>query len=68
MTINELAELLTPIGCGPLASRTQNNNGVLRFGVSTLCGAVSTRGITVLVLGLLELWRYGRISNPEMGL
>ena len=28
MTVNELAEVLTPIGCGPLASRTPINNGV----------------------------------------
>ena len=28
MTVHELAELLTPIGCGPLALRTQINNGV----------------------------------------
>ena len=28
MTVNELAELLTPIGCDPLASRTTINNGV----------------------------------------
>ena len=26
MTVNELAELLAPIGCGPLASRTLINN------------------------------------------
>ena len=45
MTINKLAELLTPVECGPLASRTQ---------IDTLCGVVSTRRITVLVPGLLE--------------
>ena len=55
MTVNELAKLLTPIGCDPRASRTPINNGVPGDGVSTLCGAVSTRGITVLFLGLLEL-------------
>ena len=67
MTVNELAELLIPIGCGPLASRTPINNGSPRGGVSTLCGAVSTRGITVLVPGLLEIYRYGNISDPGMG-
>ena len=28
MIVNELAELLTPIGCGRLASRTPIDNGV----------------------------------------
>ena len=28
MTVKELAELLTPIGCGPLASRTPINDDV----------------------------------------
>ena len=28
MTVNEIAELLTPLGCGPLASRTPTKNGV----------------------------------------
>ena len=55
MAAYELAELLTPMGCGPLASPTPINNGAPRVGVSTPCAAVSTRGITVLVLGLLEL-------------
>ena len=54
MTVNELAELLTLIGYGLLASRTPITNGVPRV-VSTPCGAVSTRGITVLVPGLLEM-------------
>ena len=35
--------------------------------VSTPCGAVSTRGICVFVPGLLELCRYGRISDLGMG-
>ena len=55
MTVNELAEVVTPIGFGPLASRNPIDNGVPRVGVSTLRGTVSTRGITVLVPGLLEL-------------
>ena len=54
MTVHELAEL-TPIGCGPLASRTPINNGAPWGGVSTLCGAISTHGTTVFVSGLLEL-------------
>ena len=37
------------------------------IGVSTPCGAVSTRGICVFVPGLLELKRYGRIYDPGMG-
>ena len=28
MTVNELAELLTPNECGPLVARTPINNGV----------------------------------------
>ena len=36
------------------------------LGVSTPCGAVSTCGINVLVPGLLEVQRYGRISDPGM--
>ena len=43
------------LGVNPLASRTPINNGVPRVGVSIPCGAVSTRGITVLIPGLLEL-------------
>ena len=35
-------------------------------GVSTPCGAVSTRGITVFVRGLSELHMYGGISQPGM--
>ena len=50
MTVDELAELLVPIGCGPLASRTPINNSVPLVEVCTPCGAVLTRGITVLVL------------------
>ena len=38
-----------------------------RVGVFTPCVAVSTRGTTVFVLGLLELQVYARISNPGMG-
>ena len=36
-------------------------------GVSTLCGAVSTRGITVFVPAMSELYMYGGISEPGMG-
>ena len=36
-------------------------------GVSTPCGAVSTRGITVFVPGLSYLYIYGGISDPGMG-
>ena len=38
-----------------------------QVGVSTPCGAVSTTGATVFVPGLLELYMYGRISDPGMG-
>ena len=37
-------------------------------GVSTSCGAVSTRGIDVFVTGSSELKRFGRISNHGGGL
>ena len=66
MTLAELAELLAPIGCGPLATRTPINNSVPLFGVSTPCGTVSTGGVSVFVPGLLELQRYGRIYDPGM--
>ena len=36
-------------------------------GVSTPCGAVSTRGITVLFLRLLKLYVYGSVYDPGMG-
>ena len=36
-------------------------------GFSTPCGAVSTRGITVFVPELSELYMYGRISEPGAG-
>ena len=42
----------------------QSPSGV---GVSTPCGAVSTREIYVFVPRLLELYRYGRIRDPGMG-
>ena len=35
-------------------------------GVSTSSGAVSTRGTTVFIPGLLKLSLQGRISDPEM--
>ena len=38
-----------------------------QLGVSTSSGAVSVRGITFFVPGLLELSLYGRISDPGMG-
>ena len=41
-----------------------NQRSASETGVSTPCGAVSTRGITVFVPRLSELKRYGRISNP----
>ena len=34
----------------------------------TPCGAISTKEITGLVSGLLELYRYTRRYDPEMGL
>ena len=37
------------------------------IGVSTPCGAVSTRGITVFVPTLSELYMYGEIVEPWMG-
>ena len=47
---NELAEnLLDPNGWRQPASRTPANNGVPAVGVSTPCGAVSSREITAFV-------------------
>ena len=37
------------------------------IGVPTPCEAVSTRGITVFVPGLSELYMYEGISEPGMG-
>ena len=55
--IMNLLNLLAPIGWGPPVSRTlaRKINDVPGVGFSTLCGAVSTRRITVLVLDLMEL-------------
>ena len=44
----------------------QSTNNEPRVGISTPCGAVSTRGITVFVPGLSGLSWYGRISDPGM--
>ena len=44
-----------------------NQRSVSGAGVSTPCGAVSTRGITLFVSRLPEFRRYGRIYNPGMG-
>ena len=54
--------------CVPVASRTPANQQLASgVGVSTPCGAVSTPPTTVFAPGLLELYRYRRISDPEMG-
>ena len=39
-----------------------------QVGVSTPWESVSTRGTTVFVPGLLDLWMYGRASDPGMSL
>ena len=39
----------------------------LRVGVYTPCGAMLTRGITVFVPGLLDLYMYARINDAGMG-
>ena len=44
-----------------------NHRPASAAGVSTPCGAVSTRGITVFVPGLSYLYIYGGISDPGMG-
>ena len=44
----------------------QPTTGVPRVGVFTQFGGVSTRGITVFVPGLLELYTYRRIYDPGM--
>ena len=43
----------------------QRSAGII--GVSTPCGEVSTRGITVFVPGLSGLWIYGEIPEPRIG-
>ena len=63
-----MLNLLAPNGWGKPASQTptpQPTNGVV--GVSTPCGAASTRGITVFVPSILELYIYEMISDPEVG-
>ena len=57
MSVNELAERLTPIGCGQLASRFTNPNQqwyTLSWGFHTVWGGIDP-WITVSVPGLLEL-------------
>ena len=51
-----------------LAPRTPDNQQLASgVGVSTPCGAVSTRGITVFASNVLELYIYRRISDLGMG-
>ena len=55
----------------PLASRTRANQANQQsaggVGVSTPCGAVSNRGTTVFVPGVLKLQMHGRIYDAGMG-
>ena len=46
LTVNEHAEFLTPIGCGPLASRTnphQQYECALVCGLHTVCSGIDPR-------------------------
>ena len=52
-----------------LALRAPANQRSARgIGVSTPCGAVSTRENSIFVPGVTELYKYGRMYEPGMGL
>ena len=51
----KMLNILVPIGWGPSASRTPAHKWRTRVWGSTLCVAVSTRGIPVFVPGLWQL-------------
>ena len=53
--------------CRRLCSRTPVHQRLLGWvGISTPCGAISTRGIFVFVSGALDLHRYGSLYHPWM--
>ena len=59
MTVSELAELLPPIGCGPLASRTPLNNRVPSVrGFHTLWGGIEPwdRRLGPWFVGVVQIW------------
>ena len=67
MNLSQLAA--SQLGWGFHTLRGGIDPGDLQLvGVSTSCGAVSTQGICVFVHGLLELYRYGGVSEPGMGI
>ena len=59
MAVNELSELLSLIGCGPLGSRTPINNGVPSGGVSTLWGGIDLwdHRFGPWLVGVVEMWK-----------
>ena len=59
ITVNELAELLTPIGCGPLTSRTPISNGVLSWGFHTVWGGIDLwdHRLGSRFAGVVEIWK-----------
>ena len=55
-----LLTLLASNAWGPFASRTPASNGIPRVGVSTPCGAVSSREIIAFVpdlVGVVDVWK-----------
>ena len=66
MAVNELAELLTPIGCGPLASPTPINRCTLSWGFHTVSGGIDPWDHR-LGSRFIRIVESGRISDPGMG-
>ena len=58
---------MLPLGGDRQLDEPQPTNGVPGVGIFTPCRAVSTRGITVFVPALSELYKYGSVSDPGMG-
>ena len=56
MTVNELAELLTPIGWGPLASRTPDQQCcTLNWGFHTVWGGIDPWDLGPRFVGIVEI-------------
>ena len=60
MTVDELAELLTPIGCDPLASRTQSTTVYPDWGFHTMWGGIDPwdHRLGPRFVGIVEIWKY----------
>ena len=60
-------DLILPGSCWLYEPQPLNQQSASVVGVSTPCEAVPTRGVTVFVPGVLDLYIYGRIFDPGKG-